>query len=40
VERLGLRPRLVPGRADNLKITRPEDQPLARFHLQQQGRLC
>jgi 2-C-methyl-D-erythritol 4-phosphate cytidylyltransferase len=40
VERLGLRPRLVPGRADNLKITRPEDLPLARFHLQQQGRLC
>jgi 2-C-methyl-D-erythritol 4-phosphate cytidylyltransferase len=40
VERLGLRPRLVEGCADNIKITRPEDIPLARFFLQQQGRLC
>jgi 2-C-methyl-D-erythritol 4-phosphate cytidylyltransferase len=40
VELLGLRPRLIAGRADNIKITRPEDLPLARFHLQQQGRLC
>lgn len=40
VELLGLRPRLIAGRADNIKITRPEDLTLARFHLQQQGRLC
>lgn len=36
IERLGLQPRLVEGRADNLKITRPEDLPLAHFFLQQQ----
>lgn len=40
VELLGLKPRLIEGRADNIKITRPEDLSLARFHLQQQGRLC
>jgi 2-C-methyl-D-erythritol 4-phosphate cytidylyltransferase len=40
VELLGLRPKLVEGHADNIKITRPEDIPLARFFLQQQGRLC
>jgi len=40
VELLGLKPRLIEGRADNIKITRPEDLFLARFHLQQQGRLC
>jgi 2-C-methyl-D-erythritol 4-phosphate cytidylyltransferase len=40
VELLGLRPLLVEGHADNIKITRPEDIPLARFFLQQQGRLC
>lgn len=40
VELLGLKPRLVEGRGDNLKITRPEDLDLARFFLQQQGRLC
>jgi 2-C-methyl-D-erythritol 4-phosphate cytidylyltransferase len=40
VELLGLRPRLVEGHADNIKITRPEDIPLARFFLQRQGRLC
>ena len=40
VELLGLKPRLVEGRGDNIKITRPEDLHLARFFLQQQGRLC
>lgn len=40
VELLGLRPLLIEGHADNLKITRPEDIPLARFFLQQQGRTC
>ncbi len=36
IEQLGLRPRLVEGRVDNIKITRPEDLPLAHFFLQQQ----
>jgi 2-C-methyl-D-erythritol 4-phosphate cytidylyltransferase len=36
VEQLGLRPLLVEGRSDNLKITRAEDLPLARFLLEQQ----
>jgi len=40
IERLGHRPRLVEGRSDNIKITRPEDLPLAEFYLQQQGRAC
>ena len=40
VELLGLKPSLIEGRADNIKITRPEDLSLARFYLQQQGRLC
>jgi 2-C-methyl-D-erythritol 4-phosphate cytidylyltransferase len=40
MERLGHRPRLVEGHGDNIKITRPEDLPLARFHLEQQGRLA
>lgn len=39
MERLGQRPRLVEGHADNIKITRAEDLPLARFFLAQQGRL-
>ena len=39
VELAGLSPLLVEGHADNIKITRPEDLPLALFHLQQQGRL-
>jgi 2-C-methyl-D-erythritol 4-phosphate cytidylyltransferase len=33
VEALGLAPRLVEGRADNIKITRPEDLALAEFYL-------
>lgn len=40
VELLGLSPRLIEGHADNIKITRPEDIALAKFFLQQQGRLC
>ncbi|NEX17508.1 MAG: 2-C-methyl-D-erythritol 4-phosphate cytidylyltransferase [Halochromatium sp.] len=37
MEQLGLRPRLIEGRTDNIKITRPEDLPLAEFFLEQQG---
>ena len=40
VEHLGLTPLLVEGHGDNIKITRPEDLPLAHLYLQQQGRLC
>jgi 2-C-methyl-D-erythritol 4-phosphate cytidylyltransferase len=36
VELLGERPALVEGHADNIKITRPEDLPLAEFHLARQ----
>jgi 2-C-methyl-D-erythritol 4-phosphate cytidylyltransferase len=39
VERLGHAPRLIEGHADNLKITRAEDLPLARFYLEQQKRI-
>lgn len=39
IESYGLKPRLIEGHADNLKITRPEDLALAEFHLQQQERL-
>lgn len=39
VELMGLEPLLVEGHADNIKITRPEDLPLAGFHLRRQGRL-
>ncbi|MGC3836602.1 2-C-methyl-D-erythritol 4-phosphate cytidylyltransferase [Moritella viscosa] len=35
IERLGLMPKIVVGRADNIKITRPEDMPLATLYLQQ-----
>lgn len=35
LEFCGLQPRLVPGRADNLKVTQPEDLALAEFYLQQ-----
>jgi 2-C-methyl-D-erythritol 4-phosphate cytidylyltransferase len=37
VELLGLRPRLIEGRADNIKITRREDLPLAAFFMARQG---
>lgn len=40
VELFGLSPRLVEGRADNIKITRPEDLPLAHFYLDEQARRC
>lgn len=35
LEFCGWQPRLVPGRADNLKVTQPEDLALAEFYLQQ-----
>jgi len=35
IELLGLTPKMVVGRADNIKITRPEDMPLATLFLQQ-----
>ncbi|MGH8549491.1 MAG: 2-C-methyl-D-erythritol 4-phosphate cytidylyltransferase [Methylococcales bacterium] len=37
VELKGLRPLIVEGRPDNIKITRPEDLPLAAYYLEQQG---
>jgi 2-C-methyl-D-erythritol 4-phosphate cytidylyltransferase len=40
MERLGLAPRLVEGHADNIKITRAEDLPLARFYLKMQKDPC
>ena len=36
IELKGLRPKLVEGRPDNIKITRPEDLPLAAFFLERQ----
>jgi 2-C-methyl-D-erythritol 4-phosphate cytidylyltransferase len=38
IELAGLRPLLVEGHPDNIKITRPEDLGLAAFYLQQQDR--
>lgn len=38
VERIGHAPRLVPGRASNIKVTRPDDLPLAEAILRLQGR--
>jgi 2-C-methyl-D-erythritol 4-phosphate cytidylyltransferase len=35
LELAGYRPRIVEGRPDNLKITRPQDLPLAAFYLEQ-----
>jgi len=37
MELAGLAPMLVEGHPDNIKITRPEDLPLAAFYLSQQG---
>lgn len=37
IERAGLRPQLVEGRGDNIKVTRAEDLRLAEWLLQQQG---
>ena len=39
MEHAGHQPLMVEGHADNIKITRPEDLPLARYFLQQQGRI-
>jgi 2-C-methyl-D-erythritol 4-phosphate cytidylyltransferase len=36
MELQGLHPQLVQGSSDNIKITHPEDLPLAAFYLQQQ----
>jgi 2-C-methyl-D-erythritol 4-phosphate cytidylyltransferase len=36
LELKGLKPKIVEGRPDNIKITRPEDLPLAQFYLEQQ----
>lgn len=38
MERAGYRPRVVPGRSDNLQITRPEDLDLAAFFLSRSER--
>jgi 2-C-methyl-D-erythritol 4-phosphate cytidylyltransferase len=38
VERIGHAPRLVPGRASNIKVTRPDDLALAEVILRMQGR--
>ena len=37
MELAGHAPRLLEGRTDNIKITRPEDLKLAEFYLQQQS---
>ncbi|MEE9398333.1 MAG: 2-C-methyl-D-erythritol 4-phosphate cytidylyltransferase [Methylococcales bacterium] len=37
LERAGKTPRIVEGRPDNIKITRPEDLPLAEFYMEQQS---
>jgi len=36
IELKGFQPRIVEGRPDNIKITRPEDLPLAAFYLEHQ----
>ncbi len=36
MELQGMQPKIIAGRADNLKITRPEDLALAQFYLEQQ----
>ncbi|MFN9806446.1 MAG: 2-C-methyl-D-erythritol 4-phosphate cytidylyltransferase [Betaproteobacteria bacterium] len=40
VERLGLSPRLITGRASNIKVTTADDLPLARAFLAAQGRIA
>ena len=37
IEKLGYQPVLIPGHADNIKITHPQDLILASLYLQQQG---
>jgi 2-C-methyl-D-erythritol 4-phosphate cytidylyltransferase len=39
MESAGYHPLMVEGHADNIKITRPDDLALAKYYLQQQGRL-
>lgn len=39
IEHIGLKPRLVEGRADNIKVTRPEDLALAVYFLERNRRL-
>jgi 2-C-methyl-D-erythritol 4-phosphate cytidylyltransferase len=36
LELMGYQPKIVEGRPDNIKITRPEDLALAQFYLEQQ----
>lgn len=36
MEHMGYQPKIVEGRSDNIKITRPEDLPLAAFYLESQ----
>lgn len=38
IELAGMRPQMIAGHDDNIKITRPEDLDLASFYLKQQGR--
>ncbi len=40
LEMLGYAPKIVEGRGDNLKITRPEDLALAQFYLENQANEC
>lgn len=40
MELAGFRPVLIEGHSDNVKITTPEDLPLAEFFLRRQGRQC
>ncbi|MCK9608330.1 MAG: 2-C-methyl-D-erythritol 4-phosphate cytidylyltransferase [Methylomonas sp.] len=37
LEMLGMQPKIVEGRPDNIKITRPEDLALAQFYMEQQA---
>jgi 2-C-methyl-D-erythritol 4-phosphate cytidylyltransferase len=39
VEHAGYQPLMIEGHVDNIKITRPDDLPLAAYFLEQQGRL-
>jgi 2-C-methyl-D-erythritol 4-phosphate cytidylyltransferase len=37
LELMGLKPKIIEGRSDNIKITRPEDLALAQFYMEQQS---
>lgn len=39
MELAGLKPQLISGHSDNIKVTRPEDLPVAELFLRQQGRI-